>query len=508
MKHPWPSFLQWRSGRLAAAIAMACASLAACTVGPNYVKPPVAIPDAYKERPASNPSDWKTARPSDDAHRGAWWTVFHDPVLDDLEAQVDTANQSLAQSEAQYRQAAALVGESRAAFFPSVGIDASVQRAGRFGNGSTTASTGAPVSSHPTNSYALPLSASWEPDLWGRVRRQVESSVASAQASAALVESTRLSLHAQLAQDYFQLRTTDAQKKLLDDTVAGYQRSLQITENQYKVGVAARADVVQAQAQLKSAQAQAIDLGVSRAQLEHAIALLVGKSPSEVSIAVQPLTIQPPAIPAGVPSELLERRPDVAQAERAMQAANAQIGVAKAAYFPNLTLSASAGFQSDTLSHFLSASNAVWSLGASLAQTLFDGGLRRSQTAAARAGYDAAVANYREVALAALQNVEDELAAVRILEQEAAVQAEATKASEDALRIANNQYRAGLVSYLNVVVAQNTAYGSERSAIGLLGTRLVDTVALIKALGGGWDAGEMPSAPDLRRGEPASTAHR
>jgi len=336
------------------------------------------------------------------------------------------------------------------------------------------------------------------------VRRTVESSVANAQASAALLESTRLSLHAELAQDYFQLRSIDAQKKLLDETVAGYQRSLKLTENQYRVGVAARADVVQAQAQLKSAQAQAIDLGVGRAQLEHAIALLTGRAPADVAIAVKPLPAAPPAVPAGVPSELLERRPDVAQAERAMQSANAQIGVAKAAYFPNLTLSASGGFESSTLKKWLQAESGFWSLGASLAQTLFDGGLRRSQTASARAGYDAAVANYREVALAALQNVEDELAAVRIHEQEAAVQDEAVKASEDALRIASNQYRAGLVSYLDVVVAQNAAYANERAAIALRGNRLVDTVLLIKALGGGWDASTLPTARDLGSAAPAA----
>ncbi|HEY2345983.1 MAG TPA: efflux transporter outer membrane subunit [Xanthomonadaceae bacterium] len=487
------------------AIATACALLGACAVGPDYVKPAVAVPPAYKEAASTTAADWKTAHPVDAIPRGAWWSVFNDPDLDALERQVDAANQSLVQSEAQYRQSAALVGEARAAWFPTVGVDASVTRSGRFSNADGLPNVhGTPESSHPSNDYSLPLSASWEPDLWGRVRRQVEANVANAQASAALVESTRLSLHAELAQDYFQLRTVDAQEKLLDDTVAGYERSLKITQNQYDVGIVARADVVQAQSQLKSAQAQAIDLGVQRAQLEHAIALLVGKAPADVAIAVKPLPSQLPAIPAGVPSELLERRPDVAQAEREMQSANAQIGVAKAAYFPSLTLSADGGFQSSTLSKWLEAESGFWSLGAQLAQTLFDGGLRRSQTAQARAGYDAAVANYREVALAALQNVEDELAAVRILEQESAAQADAVKASETALHIAENQYRAGIVSYLNVVVAQNAAYANERSAIGVTGNRFLSTVGLIKALGGGWDAGELPAVQDITVRKPKS----
>jgi NodT family efflux transporter outer membrane factor (OMF) lipoprotein len=293
---------------------------------------------------------------------------------------------------------------------------------------------------------------------------------------------------------------------LLDDTVKGYQRSLQLTQNQYNVGVAARADVVAAEAQLKSAQAQAIDLGIARAQLEHAIALLVGKAPADVSIAVQPFATKPPAIPVGLPSELLERRPDVAEAERQAAAANAQIGIAKSAYFPNLTLSATGGYQSSSFTNWLTAPSRFWSLGPQLAATLFDGGARRAQTAQARAGYDAAVANYREVSLAALQNVEDNLAALRILEQEEAVQADATKSAEQSLAIATNQYRAGIVSYLNVISAQATAYSAERGTIAILGTRLNDSVALIKALGGGWDAGDLPAARDISLHDPAPSS--
>jgi NodT family efflux transporter outer membrane factor (OMF) lipoprotein len=492
----------------AAGIAI-CTLLGACTVGPNYLKPAVAVPAAYKENSpqkqqesdaqahnASVASDWSRAQPGDEIKRGAWWEVFGDPVLNGFEEQVNVSNQSLAQVEAQYQQARALVGEARASYFPTAGVSVSASRSGQYANASGQGLLpGQPDSSHPKNFYSLPFTASWEPDLWGKVRRTVEANVANAQASAATIESTRLSLQSQLAEDYFQLRIADEQKRLLDDTVNGYKRSLQLTQNQYNVGVAARADVVEAQSQLQTAQAQAIDLGIARAQFEHAIALLIGKAPADVSIAVVPLKLEPPAIPpAGLPSELLERRPDVAIAERQAAAANAQIGIAISAYFPSLTLSAMAGFENSVLSKWLQAPSGFWSLGPQLAETLFDGGLRRSQTAQARAAYDAAVANYREVTLAALQNVEDNLAALRILEHEAAVQDNAVKSSEQFLQITLNQYKAGTVSYLNVVTAQATAYSNERSAITILGTRLNDSVALIEALGGGWQTSDLPAA--------------
>ena len=470
--------------------------MSACTLGPDYQKPDLAVPAAYKEN-----ANWKPATPGDALQRGTWWEIFGDPVLNDLEAQIDVSNQSLKQAEAQYRQAAALVSGARANFFPIVGVSASGQRAGRYTTG--TASSGGTAgsgtidtsgSSHPTNTYSVPFTASWEPDLWGQVRRTVEGDVANAQASAATLESTRLSLHAQLAQTYFQLRVVDEQKRLLDETVVAYQKSLQLTQNQYNVGVAARADVVQADTQLKQAQVQAIDLGIARAQFEHAIALLVGKTPAEFSLAVEPLKVTPPGIPVELPSTLLERRPDVAVAERQAAAANAQIGVAEAAYFPNLLLSATAGYQSSTFSNILAAPSRFWSLGAQLAETIFDGGAREAQVAQARAGFDAAAANYRQVSLAAFQNVEDNLAALRILEAEAAAQAEAVKSAEQSLAIALNQYRAGTVSYLNVVTAQTTAFSNERNAISILGNRLTDSVALVKALGGGWDANDLPAA--------------
>jgi NodT family efflux transporter outer membrane factor (OMF) lipoprotein len=482
-------------------VAVACALLGACTVGPDYKKPALAVPAAYKEN-----ADWKPAAPADAIKRGAWWEIFGDTTLDDLEKQVDVSNQSLAQAEAQYRQASALVSGARANYYPTVGVSASATRSGRYGNSGSIISGGTVItstgngsngSSHPANTYSLPFTASWEPDLWGKVRRTVEGDVASAQASEATLESTRLSLQAELAQDYFSLRIADEQKRLLDDTVKAYQKSLDLTMNQYKVGVAAKSDVVQADTQLKTALVQAIDIGVQRAQFEHAIALLVGKTPDQVSIALQPLTVKPPAIPVEVPSQLLERRPDVAEAERQAAAANAQIGVAQAAYFPDLTLSATGGYQNSSFSKWLTAPSRFWSLGPQLAETLFDGGARSAQTAQARAGYDAAVANYREVALAAFQGVEDNLAALRILEKESAAQDDADKAAQQSLTITLNQYRAGTVSYLNVITAQTTAYSNERNAISILGNRLNDSVALIKALGGGWSDTELPAAHDI-----------
>jgi NodT family efflux transporter outer membrane factor (OMF) lipoprotein len=473
------------------------AMLCGCAVGPEYQRPTLDAPAAYKEN-----ADWRPARPADELKRGAWWEIFGDAVLDELEGELDQANPSLAQAEAQYRQAQALVAGARASYFPTLAVSASLTRSRRYGTGGVAGGTAIGAggdSSHPTDTYSLPFTATWEPDLWGRVRRTVEAQSANAQASAALLESTRLSLHAALAQDYFQLRIVDEQKRLLDDTVAAYRKSLALTENQYRVGVAARADVVQADTQLKTAQVQAIDLGIARAELEHAIAVLIGKPPAEFRIAPQPLTIAPPTIPVGVPAQLLERRPDVAAAERQAAAANAMIGVAESAFFPNLTLGASGGYQSTSFAKWLTAPSRFWSLGPTLAETLFDAGARHAQTVQARAAWDAAVANYRAVALGAFQNVEDELAALRILEQEAAAQAEAVKAAEESLRIATNQYRAGTVSYLNVINAQTVAYANERNAIAILGNRLVDSVALIKALGGGWDAGELPAADTLGR---------
>jgi len=487
----------------------ASALLGACAVGPDYHRPELPTPPAYKEN-----AGWKVASPADALKRGAWWEAFGDAQLDDLERQVDVSNQSLKQAEAQYRQAAALVSGARASLWPTVTASLSATRSGRYGSsgggivsGGTviggTSGSGSGGSSNPTNSFQLPLSATWEPDLWGGVRRQIEESASTAQASAATLESTRLSLHAQLASTYFQLRIADEQKRLLERTVSAYEKALQLTQNQYNVGVVARADVIQAETQLKSAQVQAIDVGLARAQYEHAIAVLIGKMPAEFSLPPQELKVTPPAIPVDVPATLLERRPDVAVAERQAAAANAQIGVAEAAWFPTLTLSASGGYSNSSWAKLLEAPSRFWSIGPRLAETLFDGGARRAQNAQARAAYDAAAANYRQVSLAAFQNVEDNLAALRILEQEAVAQDDAVKSAERALAISINQYRAGTVSYLNVVTASATAFSNERNAIQILGNRLEDSVQLIKALGGGWQQDDLPAAGEIDLHAPA-----
>jgi NodT family efflux transporter outer membrane factor (OMF) lipoprotein len=471
--------------RRAAWVICAIAGLFGCSVGPNYVRPPVETPSAYKEA-----QGWKQAEPRDERPRGNWWEAFNDPQLNTLVTQVAITNQTIKAAEARVREARALTQAARAAFFPIVTANASATRSGSRGGtsvGGSVGSTGG-ASGGVRNSYNVSLDVNWEIDLWGRVRRTVEASEATGEASAADLESAKLSAQALLAEDYFLLRVQDAQIRLLTDTVDAYQRSLQLTRNQYAVGVAARADVAQAETQLKSTQAQAIDAGIQRAQLEHAIAVLLGKAPADFAIVTEAVPTEFPPIPPGLPSELLERRPDIAAAERRTAAANAQIGVAEAAFFPSLTLSATGGFQSSVLSQLFSLPSRYWSLGAALAQTIFDAGLRRAQTAQAIATYDENVANYRQTVLTGFQEVEDNLAALRILEQEAAVQDEAVKAARESLTITLNQYRAGTANYLAVVVAQAIALSNERTALAVVSQRLSASVALIKALGGGWNA--------------------
>ncbi len=464
--------------------------LTSCTVGPNYVRPPTEMPGAYKEM-----EGWKVAQPKDHLPRGAWWEIFNDPELNALEEQANLSNQSVKVAEAQFRQARALVQAARASYFPTVTIGASYTRSRASANvGGTTGG-----SSHPASDYLLVADASWEPDLWGKVRRTVEASKASAQASAADLESTRLVVQAELAQDYFLLRLLDGQKQLLEATVGAFQKTLELTKNRYASGVASRADVLQAETQLKTTQAQAIDVGVQRAQVEHAIAVLVGKPASLFSVSVAPLAAAPPAVPLGVPSELLERRPDVAGAERRVAAANAQIGVALAAYYPTVTLSASGGFQSSSLSKWLTWPSRFWSVGPGISETVFDGGLRRAQTAAARAAYDGTVASYRQTVLTGFQEVEDNLAALRILGEEAKAQDEAVKAAQQSVAFTTNQYKAGTVSYLNVLVAQTIALTNEITALGIAGRRMTASVLLVKALGGGWDESLLRSLDDPGR---------
>jgi NodT family efflux transporter outer membrane factor (OMF) lipoprotein len=470
-------------------IAMAAALatlLSACAVGPDYKRPAAEIPASYKEAAPG----WKVAEPADQHDRGNWWSIYEDPQLNALEDQLNTANQNIAQFAAAYRQARALVGEARAAYFPTIGASAGATRSGN-GSSSSGNSTTATSRSGVNNSFNVQLDASWELDLWGSVTRSVNSQKAGQQSAAADLANARLSAQATLAQTYFSLRALDSTQKLLDDTVAAYQRSLQLTQNQYAAGVAARSDVIQAQTQLQSAQAAAIDNGIQRAQDEHAIAVLVGQPASTFSIPPMPLTATPPAVPAQMPSALLERRPDIASAERKAAAANEQIGVAIAAFFPSLTLSATGGFENSVFSQLLQAPSRFWTLGPQLAGTIFDAGLRQAKTDAARAAYDGDVATYRQTVLAAFQDVEDNLASQRILEQEIVVQRQAVDSARQALAIVTNEYKAGTVGYVNVLTAQTTAFQAEQKLESIAGQRMVSSVGLVKALGGGWDVSQM-----------------
>ncbi|OJB28696.1 RND transporter [Burkholderia ubonensis] len=476
---------------LAAAVAFATAVLlAGCAVGPDYHRPDTPMPAAFKEAPAG----WKVAQPADGADRGAWWRVYGDPQLDALIDKLNASNQTIAQSAAAYRQARALVAEARAAYFPTVGLTASGSRSrsprASLSSGSSS-SFGGGSSGSIGNSYSVGLDASWEPDLWGKVSRTVGAQRAGEAAAAADLANARLSQQATLAQTYFQLRTADTLQMLLDDTVASYARSLQLTQNRYAQGVAARADVIQAQTQLQSAQAAAIDNGVARAQYEHAIATLIGEPASTFSLPPLPLAAEPPVTPVGVPSALLERRPDIAAAERRAAAANEQIGVAISAFFPTLTLSAQGGVQSSVWSTLFTLPARFWTVGPQLAATLFDAGLRAAQTEAARATYDQDVAAYRLSVLTAFQDVEDNLASQRILAREIDVQRQAVDSAEHALAIVTNQYKAGTVDYLNVLTAQTTAFSAHQKLATIAGQRMVSSVGLVKALGGGWDVSQI-----------------
>ncbi len=455
--------------------------LSACTMGPNYVKPEVQVPAAFKEQ-----QGWKVAAPQDTLPKGQWWELFGDSELNALVAQVEVSNLNIRAVEAQYAQARALSQQVSAAYYPTVTGGLSVNRSKPASNNANVTNFDPQIN----NTYRTSLDASWEPDIWGQIKRSVEAGDASLQASAADIEAAKLSAQAQLTQNYFLLRIADARKKLLDDTVTAYEKSLKLTQNQYAVGVVARADVVAAETQLKSAKAQAVDVGVQRAQLEHAIAVLLGKAPAEfnIPVATTAFVITPPLIPLGIPSALLERRPDIAGAERRAAAANAKIGVAEAAYYPALTLSATLGFQSRSFSQWLTYPSRFWTLGAALAQTIFDGGLRKAQTAQAVAVYDETAANYRLAVLTAFQEVEDNLAALRILDEEAQLQADAVKSARESAQIATNQYKAGVVTYINVINAEAIALNNERTALTVQSSQLSAAVLLIKALGGGWNS--------------------
>jgi NodT family efflux transporter outer membrane factor (OMF) lipoprotein len=469
------------------AAAIATAVTLSCAVGPNYHRPAAPVPQHFKEA-----DGWKPAQPREAASGTSWWSVYEDATLDELEKQIDVSNQTLKASEAAWRQAVALVTQTRAGFLPTVGVTAAATRSG--GRGAAGAASGPAAMSHPTNQFQLTGSASWDIDVWGKIRRTLESNVANAQASQAELAAARLSAQATLASDYIELRIADEQKQLFDETVEAFQRSLQITQNQYTVGVVAKADVITAQAQLQGAQSQQLAIGVTRATLEHAIAVLIGKPPAEFSLAAAPLGATVPVAPAGVPSTLLERRPDVAEAERRMAAANAQIGIAVAAYFPDLTLSGSYGFASNVVAGLVQAPNNLWSVGAGATDALLDFGARPAQVRQARAGYDIAVANYRQTVLTAFQQVEDELATLRILEQQYQVQDETVKSANLAAQLMLNQYKAGIVAYTAVVTAQTIALNDAQSLLNIRQNRLTASVALIQALGGGWTTASLRSA--------------
>ncbi|MEO8606163.1 MAG: efflux transporter outer membrane subunit [bacterium] len=462
--------------------------LAGCSVGPDYQRPTAPEPVAYKHS-----DDWKPAEPADHLLGGDWWQMYDDPILTDLAERVALANQNLAIADAQFREARTLVASTRANYFPHVAIGFSAARSGQSGN--LFGNLGG--SGKTINDFAMPLSLAWEIDVWGRIRRGVESATANAQASAADVAAVRLSLQAELATDYFLLRSLDAQRRLFDQTLEVYQRSLELTRSRYAGGVASRADVAQAEAQLERTRATAIDLAVQRAQVENAIAVLIGEPASNFQLEAASMPAAPPPVPVGVPSQLLERRPDIASAERQAAAANAQIGVNTAAYYPTITISAAGGFESSNISELLTRSSRFWSVGPTISETIFDGGLRAAATDEARAAFDASVANYRQTVLTAFQEVENNLAALRLLESIADAQDKAVNAAKDSVTLTTNQYKEGIVSYLNVVTVQALALNDQRTAIDILTRRLTASAQLAAALGGGWNTTDLPPASDF-----------
>jgi NodT family efflux transporter outer membrane factor (OMF) lipoprotein len=462
---------------IVALIASGCASHA-----PYEPPQPPQMPAAFKEN-----ADWKAAQPADHAARGPWWEVFQDPQLNALETQIDVSNLTLRIQQARFLQARAAIAISGSARYPQGSLSPQITRGTQSGNRAN-------ATAHETSTdFLLPVDVSYEADLWGRIRQTIEASRTAAQASAADLEAVRLSLHAELALDYFELRSLDAERALLEDSVAAFRRALELTQNRFAGGIASKADVALAETELHETRAQAVDLGARRAALEHAIAVLVGKAPAALQLAAAPALAAPPDIPGGLPSDLLERRPDIAAAERRVAAASAELGVASAAFFPRLLLTASAGFESRSLGSWLSGLSTFWSAGPAAAVTLFDGGRRRAVKAQAQAGLDESIATYQDVILQSLREVEDNLAALRILREEADIQAAAVAAAERSVTLSTNRYRGGVASYLEVITAQNAALTNQRAAVSIVSRRLAASVLLIKALGGGWTAASLPS---------------
>jgi NodT family efflux transporter outer membrane factor (OMF) lipoprotein len=462
--------------------------LSGCTVGPKYHTPPVETPPAYKEV-----GNWKPAQPNDQNLGGNWWEMFHDPLLNALAQQVDVSNQNLKAAEAQYTQARALLRYYRANYYPTVTVAPS---ATRTRVSATAPPPGSAFDGITYSDFVLPVDVSYQVDVWGQVRKTVESYREQAQASAADLATVNLSMHADLAIDYFFARSLDAEEQLLNSTIAQYQEALELVQSQFSGGIASELQLEQADTQLETTRAEAIDVGVARAQYEHAVAILIGKPPAEFTLPPLPLTAPPPGIPVGVPSELLERRPDIAAAERRVAAANAQIGVAKSAYYPLVNLGVEGGFESDSITTLLQGPSGLWSFGLSAAETVFDAGRRRAASDEAIAAYDQTVANYRETVLTSFQQVEDNVAALRILEHEAQVQEKAVVAAQKYLDLAITRYKGGVTSYLEVTTAQTAALSDEVTAINILARRMVDAVSLVQALGGGWDRSALPARPE------------
>ncbi|MGA8407474.1 MAG: efflux transporter outer membrane subunit [Candidatus Acidiferrales bacterium] len=469
--------------------ALVCAAAAflstGCTVGPNYVRPTAEVPTAYKELPP----DWKPAQPSDAIAKGKWWEIYQDPQLNSLEEQIDVSNQTLKAAQEQFAQARAELRITRSSLFPNV--------TGGYSASRTHLSQNQPLFNATTegkdyNTYTIPVDVSYEADLWGRVRRTVEASRSEAQATAADLANVNLSLHAELATDYFLLRGLDAQKQLLDSTVESYEKALELTENRYHGGLASAVDVAQAQTILETTRAQSVDVEVQRAAFEHAIAVLIGKPAAEFSIAPIPLSAPPPVVPSGLPSDLLERRPDISAAERRVQEQNAEIGVARAAYFPLVTLSGAGGFESAVASTLVQGPSGFWMLGGQAAETLFDAGRRRGVSEQAKSAWNQSVDNYRQTVLTAFQEVEDNLAALRILRDEADTQAGAVAAAQHSLSLSITRYKGGVTNYLEVTTAQSAALSDEVTAVSILTRRMAASVLLIKAIGGGWNVSQIP----------------
>jgi NodT family efflux transporter outer membrane factor (OMF) lipoprotein len=462
--------------------------LIGCVVGPKYKVPAAPAPPAYKEM-----GNWKTAQPSDQNLGGNWWEIFQDPQLNALEQQVNVSNQNLKAAVAQYQQSRAVLRYYRADYYPTITTAPSASRNRYSANRPPKSSI---FNGITFSDFTLPVDLSYQVNAWGRVSRNVESHREQAQASAADLAVVNLSMHANLATDYFAARTLDAEEKLLKDTVAQYERALQLNVDRYEGGLASEVEVEQARTILETTRAQMIDVGVARAQFEHALAILIGKPPAEFSLPPLPLTTPPPPIPVGIPSEVLERRPDIAAAERRVASANAQVGLAKAAYYPLVNITGEGGFNSGAITTLLQGPSVIWSAGPSALVTIFDVGRRRAFSDEAKAGYDFSVATYRETVLAAFQQVEDNLAALRILEQEAGVQTTAVQAAQRSLDLSITRYEGGVTSYLEVITAQNAALSDEVTAVNILGRRMSSAVLLVQALGGGWDKSSLPERPE------------